>query len=117
MIFRRNLYTLKENTVLALCLVTFCLSEHMTIKLCELLSSSYEPDFLFKIWSSVHLFGQIFFIIFKNIYVLVTATKEFPEFLGHYGKPFPGRMKPRLPKIILRKGEFQQMKCVNVVRI
>ena len=101
---RRNLYTLKENTILAFSLLVFTVLEQMTIKLLEKLSKTYGPDVLFAIWWSVHLFDKIIFINFKNIYILLTATREFPEFLGHYGKPFPGKMEPRSPSFIVKRG-------------
>ena len=104
-LFRRNLYTLKENSILAFSLLVFTVLEQMTIKLCEILSETYEPDVLFTIWWSVHLLDKIIFINFKNIYVFISASREFPEFLGHYGKPFPGKMKPRTPSFTVKRGK------------
>ena len=103
-IFRRNLYTLKENTFLAFSLLLYGFLEQTSLKILESLSASYEPDQLFTIWWTSHLVIPIVFILFKNCYVLFSAFHEYPEFFGYQGKT--GTVDLRPIEIVLERGEM-----------
>ena len=92
--FRRNLYTLKENTLLAFSFVYYGFFEQISLKVLEGLSVSFEPDLLFTIWWISHLVDKLVFFILKNCYVLFSALHEYPEFFGYQGKAEKIELRP-----------------------
>ena len=94
---------MKENAIIAFGILFYLMLEQVLIKCLELISNSYEPDELFHIWWSVHLIEKIIFFVIKNIYVLYSAVKEFPEFTGNFGKSYPGKQSPRLVRYMSKE--------------
>ena len=81
-IFRRNLHTLREHAAISLSLLLYIISEQITIKVLESMSHIYGPDVLFSIWWGLHLADKIAYFILKNLYIIYSAHKDFPEFCG-----------------------------------
>ena len=94
--FRRNLLTMKEHTFISCCLLFYCGSDQMLMKIIESIHESTSVKDVFKLWWTTHLIEKILVFPFKNVLILVSA-RNFPEFHGYFGQIFPEQEKPKWP--------------------
>ena len=104
--YRRNLLTMKQHSMLTLCLLFFLFADQMFMKTIEALPNMTRSEDIFNIYWFFHLIEKILVFPSKNLLILF-STKNFPEFYGYTGQRFPGQEKPRH----ILSGKRNQFNC------
>ena len=95
--YKRNLLSMKSQSVIALSMVLGLLADQFSNFLIERYYNTLGPVVSFKIWWTHHLIQILMYFLVKNTWLLMSATKYYPEFSGYFAKSFPGTEPPRTP--------------------
>ena len=107
---RRNLYTLREHVTISFSLLLYVIVDQVNNKILELMSHNHGPDVLFSIWWGLHLLEKIVYFIVKNLYVIYSAHKNYPEFSGYIERKSSDQPKPRPINFVLSRGMCTEYK-------
>ena len=110
--FQRNLFTLRHQTALEICLLVYLFLDQMNTKFCEVFFPSLGPKVTFQVWWSIHFLEKILILFVKNLAILHISITEYPELYGYVGQSFPDQQGPRSPsrKHIILNGKIKTRK-------
>ena len=93
--FRRNIITMKTQTILTVSILLYLIYDQLVSKFNESFNSLIGPENAFKVWWTSRLIEKIVFIFVKNSFLLYQSYEQFPELFGLQGRQFPDQEKPR----------------------
>ena len=93
--YQRNLYTMKAQCIITLCVVFLLEMDQVVNIFIELNYAQLGHFHSFAVWWVYHLLESGVYVFVKNIWVLQSARNNYPEFSGYSGKSFPGQELPK----------------------
>ena len=86
---------MKSHLVIAVAILLYISIEQMLNLFIESYYDVLGAEGAFKVWWTWHLVEKFIFFFVKNVILFFDAKRNFPEFSGNFGSPFPGQEPPR----------------------
>ena len=93
--YRRHLYSLTSQTVIATSICLGIIIEQVLNVLIELNYEYLGPDGAFIAWWALKMLENILFFVVKNIWLLYIIVVKHPEVCEYEGRQFPAQERPR----------------------
>ena len=93
--YRRHLYTLTSQTVIATSIVFGIIFDQILNVLIELNYEYLGPDGAFKVWWYWKMVENILFFVVKNLWLIYIIMIKHPEVCKYEEKQYPDQEKPR----------------------